>query len=146
MSVPPDHVDDETILPDDVLWRRVPTWDGFITLDKKLGYHRVTTSAFRDDRDGDPMSVFLAREASLEAVLGEHPGFGVVAFSAQFARSQGQIMYRSPHDGLPGHAKVAGIKDRKVQRAFVAVVTWVRRPIGYDEQSLPDPPEASDVT
>lgn len=73
----PRQVDDETILDSDVLWRRVPDWPHFIAFDKLRGHYRVTSSAFDDDRDGDPMSVFLAKDTSAESVLSGHEGFGI---------------------------------------------------------------------
>lgn len=135
------HVDDETILDSDVLWRRVPDWPSFITFDKQRGHYRVTSSAFDNDRDGDPMSVFLAAITRPDDVLAGHDGFGIVAFTAGFVRAQGQMVFRSPDDGPPGHAKVAGPKDRRVRRAFAEVARWVRRPEPYDQERLPDPPE-----
>lgn len=138
-----EHVDDETIQDGDLLWRRVPDTPSFLAFDGKLGHYRVASSAFDDDRDDDPMSVFVARSTSLEIVLRGHEGFGVIAFSAGFARSQGQAVYFSPDDGPRGHAKVAGPKTGRVRRAFARVARWVRRPPGYDEQSLPDPPPES---
>jgi hypothetical protein len=137
----PQHVDDESILPTDVLWRRVPDWPNFITPDKASGHYRVTSSAFDDDRDSDPMSVFLADETSIQDVLTGNEGFGIVAFTAGFARGQGQIVFMSPHDGPRGHAKVAGPKSTKIRRAFARAARWVHRPAPYDEVSLPDPPD-----
>ena len=124
---------------DDLLWRRVPDSPSFLAFDGKLGHHRVASSAFDDDRDDDPMSVFVARATSLAIVLHGHEGFGVVAFSAGFARSHGQIVYFSPDDGPQGHAKVAGPKSGGVRRAFARVARWIRRPPIYDKASLPDP-------
>jgi hypothetical protein len=138
-----EHLDDETIQDGDALWRRVPASPSFLALDAKLGHYRVASSAFDNDRDDDPMSVFVARESSLEIVLRGHEGFGVVEFSAGFARSQGQAIYFSPDDGPRGHAKVDGPKTGGVRRAFARVARWVRRPPGYDERSLPDPAPGS---
>ena len=131
--------DDGTILDGDLLWRRVPDSPSFLTFDGRLGHYRVASSAFDDDRDDDPMSVFVARATSLEIVLHNHDRFGVVAFSAGFARSLGQSVYFSPDDGPQGHAKVAGPKTGGVRRAFARVARWIRRPPGYDETTLPDP-------
>lgn len=134
-----EHADDATIEDGNLLWRRVPDSPSFLTFDRSLGHHRVASSAFDDDRDDDPMSVFVARATSLEIVLHGHEEFGVVAFSAGFARSQGQAIYFSPDDGPQGHAKDAGPKTGGVRRAFARVARWVRRPPGYDGTSLPDP-------
>ncbi len=136
----PEHIDELTIRDGDLLWRRVPSSPSFLAFDGKLGHYRVASSAFDDDRDDDPMSVFVARVTSLEIVLHGHAGFGVVAFSAGFARGLGQTVYFSPDDGPQGHAKVAGPKTGGVRRALARAARWVRRPPGYDEQSLPDPP------
>jgi len=130
---------DESILDSDLLWRRVPDSPSFLAFDQKLGHYRVASSAFDNDRDDDPMSVFVARATSLDIILQGHDRFGIVAFSASFARSQGQTIYFSPEDGPQGHAKIAGPKPGGVRRAFARVARWVRRPPGYDEASLPDP-------
>src|SRR3712207_1691650 len=97
--VGPEYVDDDTIGPDDLLWRRVPDWPELIKRES-TDRHRVTSAAFDDDADGDPMSVFLAAETSIDAVLEGHEGYGVVAITAGFVRGlpQRQIVFRSPHD------------------------------------------------
>ena len=133
------YVDDSSISDGDVLWRRVPDWPSFIVEDKTAGHYRVASSAFDDDAD-DPMSVVLASEATLESVLKDHEGFGVVAFTAGFARQQGQIVVRTPEDDQPAHAKVVGRKTHGVRRAFARAARWVHRPLGYDERTLPDAP------
>jgi hypothetical protein len=134
-----EHADDTSIEDGDLLWRRVPSSPSFLAFDGKLGHYRVASSAFDDDRDEDPMSVFVARTTSLDVVLHGHEGFGVVAFSAGFARGLGQTVYFSPDDGPQGHAKVAGPKTGAVRRAFARTARWVQRPPAYDETSLPDP-------
>jgi hypothetical protein len=100
------YVDDPTISDDDLLWRRVPDWPSFIAEDKTAGHFRVASSAFDDDADDDPMSVVLAAEATVGSVLEGHAAFGVVAFTAGFARRQGQIIVRAPEEHQPAHAKV----------------------------------------
>src|SRR3712207_3468851 len=116
------HVDDPTISDDDLLWRRVPDWPNFLDEDKTSGHYRVASSAFDDDADGDPMSVVLAAEATVESVLEGHAAFCVVAFSAGFARRrQGQIIIRAPEEDQPAHARVVGRKTHGVRRAFARV-------------------------
>lgn len=136
------HVDDAAIRDDDALWRRVPDWPDFIVKDKNdERLRRVSSAAFDDDADGDPMSVFVARMTTLESVLAGHQGFGVVELTAGFARRPPlhQIVFLAKQDGLSGHAKVAGRKTAGVRRAFARAARWARRPPGYDERSLPDP-------
>lgn len=137
------YVDDPAIRDDDILWRRVPDWPDFIVKDKSdERIRRVSSAAFDDDVDGDPMSVFVARMTTVEVVLSGHEGFGVVEFTAGFVRRPplGQVVFLAEVDEQPGHAKVAGRKTSGVRRAFARSARWVRRPPGYDERSLPDPP------
>ena len=138
------YIDDPTISDGDMLWRRVPDWPGFIVEDKTAGHYRVASSAFDDDADGAPMSVVLAAHAILELVLKGHEEFGVVAFTAGFARRQGQIVVRAPEEGQPAHAVVVGRKTHGVRRAFARVARWIQRPPGYDQDTLPDPPATED--
>ena len=133
------YADDPTISDGDELWRRIPAWPSFIVEDKSAGHYRVASSAFDDDADGDPMSVVLAGEATLESVLHGHEGFGVVAFTAGFARRQGQIVVRAPEPDQPAHAKVVGRKTHGVRRAFARAARWIHRPPGCDQVTLPDP-------
>lgn len=134
------YVDDRSISDRDVLWRRVPDWPSFIVEDKTTGYYRVASSAFDEDADDNPMSVVLAAEATLQSVLKNHESFGVVAFTAGFARQRGQIIVRAPADDQPAHALVVGRKTSGVRRAFARVARWIHRPPGHDERTLPDPP------
>jgi hypothetical protein len=46
--------------------------------------------AFKDDRDGDPTSVYLAHEAgSPDAIMASHEGFGLVSLTAEIVQANG---------------------------------------------------------
>ena len=141
------YIDDPSILDGAILWRRVPNWPSFVIQDKSAGHYRVASSAFdddADDADDDPMSIVLAGDATLESVLKDHEDFGVVAFTAGFARGLGQIVVRAPEEDQPAHAKVVGRKTHGVRRAFARAAHWVHRPPGYDELTLPNPAVGTD--
>src|SRR5687768_2016128 len=94
------YIDDSTIGDEDDLWRRVPHTPQHIVWDDNRGCFRVSSAAFDDDRDGEPMSVWLAAEAaSADEMLVGHAGFGVVAIQVRVARSRQQAVVRDP---LPG--------------------------------------------
>lgn len=132
------YVDDLTIRDTDDLWRRVPHTPRHIVWDGNRNCHRVSSAAFDDDADGEPMSVVLAAEAGdPTGVLRGHPGYGVVAFEAGVARSRQQIVVRDPLPDQPTHGLVVGRKTDSVRRAFARAARWVRRPPGFDETSLP---------
>lgn len=131
-------VDDPTIPDADELWRRVPDTPQHIVRDQNRGCYRVSSAAFDDDADGEPMSVVLAAEGgSPEAMLRGHVGYGVVGFEAGLTRSRQQVVVRDPLPDQPAHALVVGRKTDSVRRALARAARWVVRPPGYDETTLP---------
>jgi hypothetical protein len=119
-----------------VLWRGVPAQPSFIVMDHNTGTYRVSSAAFDDPE----MSVAIAEEAAtIDYLTRGSDAYGVVAFTAGFARSQGQIVIHDPWPAEPAHALVLGSKPRRVCRAFAQHVRWAHRPRGYDENTLPDP-------
>jgi hypothetical protein len=129
----------DDLFPSDdiILWRRVLLSPSYIVPDGNTGKFKVSSGAF-DDVD---MSVAIAERAQTTSYLLR--GFetsGVVSFSTGFARvEQGQVVKYDPQPDDPAHALVVGRKSSKVRRAFARVARWAHRPLGYDEQSLPDP-------
>lgn len=125
--------DDPTIADDTMLYRRVPPIH--VVADQNLGGMRLSSAAFADDKDGDPMSVALGDTlASLgrapSTVLDGHAGFGLVEFPAGAARKQQQAICRTPVDEEPAHGSVAGPKPRRVKRAIRDSSAWTVFPPG----------------
>jgi hypothetical protein len=125
--------DDRTILDEHHLWRRIPKWH--LAPDQNARGIRVSSAAFDDDPDGNPMSVVLGDEllssgrAAEEALRGL-PEFGLVSITAALARERGQKIIRAPSDDEPAHALVVGSKTRSVMKAFARAATWVIPPPG----------------
>ena len=72
--------DDPTFGSESILWRRIhPRW---VVLDETLKVLRISSAAFDNSPDGDPLSVLLAEDfekvcRSAADVLDGHPGYGV---------------------------------------------------------------------
>ena len=111
-------VDDAAIPNEADLWRRIPPWH-FVS-DETTGGRRVSSAAFDNDPDGQPMSVFLASvmeetcRGPADTVLG-HVGFGLASFTAGLARSCGQGVASDPEPDEPAHAVVFGRKTDSVR-------------------------------
>lgn len=120
--------DDPTIPDDAVLWRRIKgtQW----VLDRLRAIRRPSSSLFGDHPNGSPMSAALAAElAGPEALLESYEGFGVVAFTAGFARHQcGQAIVRAPLPGQPWHVHVVGKKTGPRKKLFYENSVTIRTP------------------
>jgi hypothetical protein len=83
------------------------------------------------------MSVFVyeklvEKDVSVESVLKNHEGFGLVGFQARLARERQQgVAYEEVPNGPPGHAVVFGRKTASVQKAFSRNCEWVVRPVSF---------------
>lgn len=120
-------IDDVTILPGTVLWRRIPPWH--YKYDENVGDKRPSTAAFEDDPDGDHMSSYLADECGTpEKALEGHEGFGLVAFKVDLAREKGMKIVRRDAPGPKGHVLVVGNKTGGVRKALKKGSIWVKRP------------------
>ncbi len=125
-----EYVDDPTIGDDDDLWRRVPR--GWVIFDDKRSRWRPTSLAFRDSRDGSPMSIFLAQvmvaagRPATDTLRG-HQGFHLAAIRAGLARSLDQLIARDPLEDEPAYGVVVGDK-RKASRKLAYAATWVIAP------------------
>ena len=131
-SRPDDHV---RPVDASVLWRGVPAQPSFIVMDHNTGLYRVSSAAFDDPE----MSVAIADEAvTTDYLTRGRDAYGVVAFTAGFARPQGQSVVHDPWPAEPAHALVLGSKPRRVCRAFAQHIRWAQRPRGHDARTLPD--------
>jgi hypothetical protein len=126
--------DDVSVLPDHELWRRIPPWH--FVADRNLGVVRVSSAAFEDDQDGDPMSVVLGTELRAcgrqerSALPSGTEDFGMVWISAGLARERGQIVAPTPQPDEALHASVAGKKTKGVCNEFYKKSRWVFVPPG----------------
>jgi hypothetical protein len=119
----------------------VPLKPTHIVLDQNSGTYRISSAAFDDPE----MSVAVAAEAvTIDYLTHGSDEYGVVAFSAGFARGLRQKVVHDPWPAEPAHALVSGNKTQSVRRAFARQVRWQRRPRGHDEKTLPDPSEPID--
>jgi hypothetical protein len=128
-------VDDPSILDQHELWRRIPPYH--LVADKNEGRVRISSAAFEDDYDGDPMSTVLGSEllaagrAPESALPPDHDDFALASITAELARRKGQAIARTPQADEPLHASVIGNKTSSVQKAFYRAARWVIRPPGY---------------
>ena len=53
-----------------------------------------------------------------ESVLNGHPGYGLVQYTAGYARAAGQVIVRDPRPGDPAHMHVVGPKSKGWRRRF----------------------------
>lgn len=133
----PKWQDDQTIGNHERLWRRVHPIQ--ITFDNDLGEPRVSSGVFST---GDGLSVSMASETTIEALMRNYPEHSVVEFEAGVARSQGCIVVRDPTPDDPAHALVWGPKSRgrlnKTQMETLrnaARLVLYRQPTGEGPQS-----------
>lgn len=128
--------DDDTILAPHKLWRRVP--DSHWVYDEGLQRARPSSDAFRDDPDGDPMSVYWEahnQPPTAAAVLAGHDNYKIAAVTAQDVRNHALGVFQAPVDGFPSHCKVFGEKTkRNVDRKLAKASSWVVGPTDEEVQ------------
>lgn len=119
-------VDDTTILPADVLLRRVPPYQ--VILDKNTGTHRPSSAAFEDEElSVNIQSILAANGLDWRFSLIGHDGFSLCSFTAKQARDLRQAIVRTPKAGNPSHGDVVGKKTDGVRKGFTRVAVWVHR-------------------
>lgn len=125
--------DDQTIRDECELFRRVLIQpDIHVVWDKNLGRWRPTSAAFRDHKNGTPMSVCLGDVLddlgrTPQSVLQGHEGLALAVISAAVARENNQSVLRDPLPDEPAHGHVVGDK-RKASRAMAKAAQWVVEP------------------
>jgi hypothetical protein len=116
--------DDESIVDDSILYRRLPP-DQLLDREDGPG-KRAATNAFNDRRDSEGVSIYLRdvmHDLGLEVkdvVNGYGPGWGVAAVTAGHVRLQGMGIVRDadppdtgPHPCNPAHAFIKGLQPAK---------------------------------
>ena len=126
-----EYIDDDTILNDVELYRRVPPQ--WLVRDEKLGTVRPSSQAFQDSPNGTPMSVTLSdvlTAAGREplSVLNGHEGFGLASITTGLARECRQGIVRNPTEEEPAHGLVFGKKTGSVKSRFAKESRWVVEP------------------
>jgi len=122
--------DDPTITNDEQVLRRIhPDW--WVEADTPEGW-QLSSAAFNNDADGDPMSVHLSSTLaqlgrSQVSVVEKYPGYGLVWFYAYVPRELGQLLARDPQPEDESHAVVVGKKSTSVRRGFRNAAQWLVR-------------------
>jgi hypothetical protein len=121
---------EEAAVPDEApVWRRIPNWPDWTVFDENLGRVRPSSLAFEDNRDGSPMSAFLAGHGnSVADVLLGHEGFYLAAVAAGLLRANGLKIVHDPLEGLPSHVEVPGPKPKRVKSTLAKAASWVVPP------------------
>ncbi|MPZ24159.1 MAG: hypothetical protein GEU28_11610 [Dehalococcoidia bacterium] len=132
--MPHDYVDDETIVDEAQLWRRVhPMW---VIPDGNQGRMRLTRQAFQNRKGTESISVLLAELTGKPTqVLSEFPGYGLASLTAGFARAASQIVVRDPTPDEAAHALVVGRKTDATQRQLAKSAILVVAPPQASEKS-----------
>ena len=118
-----DYQDDETIVDGTSLFRRIPINPPLtVVWDSNRTAWRASSASFDDHPNGSPMSVVLGDTLEElgrppESVLRGHEGeFGLVAFTARFARQIRQGVAREPTPEEPAHGVVFGKKTKSIRQ------------------------------
>ena len=119
--------DDPSIQSAERLWRRInPDWWKF---DPQKGFYRVTSAAFNDSSDGDPMSVILASATTQAEALAGFEGYGLAEFTAGLAREECYCsVKRTPKAGAPWHVSIIGTKTDAIRKHLQKNCTIIVEP------------------
>ena len=95
--------------------------------DSTLEHHRKVMEPLGYNHEPG-MSSDLASETTLENALRNSPDYGVVSFTAEYARERNQTILRAPIPGNEAHVEVMGKKTKGVRKAFARDSEWVVLP------------------
>jgi hypothetical protein len=125
-----DLATDQAHIPDGaIVWRRIPSWPDWTVHDDNLGRLRPSSLAFKDDRDGSHMSMYLADGGNtIEEIMAGHEDFGLAQLYARELRAYGLTIVRRPEPNFPSHIEVEGEKTSRLRSALAKAATWVIRP------------------
>jgi hypothetical protein len=100
----------------------------------------VSSAAFNDDRDKDPMSTYLTSVLTSlgrqpTSVVNDYPGYGLVWFLAEVPRHLQQLVARDPQPDDPAHSVIVGNKTKPVKRGLRDASQWlvrINKPVPQD--------------
>lgn len=127
-------MDDETILDEHGLLRRVPSWPDMTVWCEATGQLRPSSACFKDkatqDREVSTTLEFdlVAAGLEVESTIANFDGFGVVRIEAGFSRSKlrhPQAICRAPTTDDPFHALLIGDKNSKDRKRLAMHAQWV---------------------
>jgi hypothetical protein len=98
--------DDPSIGDNEQLWRRVHPAQ--ININSQTGGHHLSSAVFSTRKE---VSVAIASETTLEALLANYPEHSVIEFTVGSARSAGCTVVRDPLPDDPAHALVCGSRS-----------------------------------
>src|SRR5262245_24836912 len=132
-----DRQDDPSVCGDIVLLRRIPPKGDRVQWDEN-GNPTPASQNFKDK--DDELSVFIARETTVDAVLAGYDGFGVVQFTAQEVRDlfgKQVVICRDTEDPTPGHVLICGKITNGMAKRLKEKAKWVqgRWPTRLDPES-----------
>lgn len=132
-----ERVDDETILDDDNLLRRIPDNPSMIKYDRNLNAYRMTSACFADRLSGNK-SVSVTLEQSLMESGGCHEDAlrdddeGLASIEVKVVRHElehRQKVLRDPVPDDPHHGLVEGEKTKSCLRKVAKSSTILRLPV-----------------
>jgi hypothetical protein len=121
--------DDSSISGDAILWRRIPPYRDNVQWEED-GSPVPSSLNFGDEEN--ELSLYLASETSIETVLMNHEGFGLVKLTAGDIRKllgSATILCRDDSDSTPGHVILCTKLSRKQRRDLARNISqWVQHP------------------
>lgn len=127
--------DDETILDDEGLLRRVPNWPNMVKFDQNKQEMRPTSACFSDKDDGIELSVTLEKphcdNGGTYESAAKVNGFGLAKVKAGKARNitdPAQKIARNPTADDPHHGLVVGRKNKTAKRKLAMAAKLVIEP------------------
>ncbi|WLQ12098.1 hypothetical protein O5O45_20445 [Hahella aquimaris] len=136
----PERDDDPSILNEENLLRRVPSWPIMFKFDHNRNTHRLTSAIFSDSETNDVeistthKEKLLDSNKQLQDALGEtrkKEGWGLVAINCGDLRNQispPQKLVADPTEDDPFHTLIVGKKSKSVKRKMVDMVTTLIAP------------------
>ena len=117
-------MDDNSILDEHGLLRRVPPWPNMIKYNENLHIYHPTSACFGDKDGGAELSVDLQQSVldsggTIQDCIKDIPEFGLCKLTAGYVRHElnpAQAVRRDPLPKNPHHALIIGKKTKSVQR------------------------------
>lgn len=128
-EAPDEPSDDETILNDEALWRRIKAHKGWLDSDG-----RPTSAAFKDNTPGGGLSVHRSSLTTIDKVCETFPEYGVWSVLAGVPRVYEHIVVGDPTELDPSHAlvlpRLGATKSQRMEAARrMAAAAQMVRPV-----------------